>query len=232
MPEVVKNYSITELEMCGLAINIATLAYLLRKVDFDAVVDHLAITYIMKNKVDPAMTRIKRLLELLSSYSFNLYYIKGKNMILSDFLSRQKIDDTNLHEIIPISFSMRDVLQENYYNFGNMTEGDKYLVQTRSQAKSSRVKVPEVHGIEKSLAPHVKPERQKSIKLPMDKRLPIPKPRIGQGRAGIRRKLRIVLPLQTPTPKAPPALPETVTQSQETVQTEHQLPLRQALNNQ
>ena len=29
MPEVAKNYSITELEMCGLAINIATFSHLL-----------------------------------------------------------------------------------------------------------------------------------------------------------------------------------------------------------
>ena len=47
--------------MCGLAINIASFVYLLRKVDFDAVVDHLAITHIMKSKVEPATTRIKSL---------------------------------------------------------------------------------------------------------------------------------------------------------------------------
>ena len=40
LPEAVRNYSITELEMCGLAINIATFAHLLKKVDFDAIVDH------------------------------------------------------------------------------------------------------------------------------------------------------------------------------------------------
>ena len=66
MPEAAKNYSITELEMCGLAMNIATFAYLLKKVDFDAIVDHLAITHIMRSKAEPATTRIKRLLELLS----------------------------------------------------------------------------------------------------------------------------------------------------------------------
>ena len=66
-----------------------SLAHLLKKVDFHTVVDHLAITHIMKGKAKPATTRIKRLLELLSSYSFNLYYIKGKEMVLSDFLSRQ-----------------------------------------------------------------------------------------------------------------------------------------------
>ena len=38
MPEAAKNYSITELEMCGLAMNIATFLHLLKKVDFDAIV--------------------------------------------------------------------------------------------------------------------------------------------------------------------------------------------------
>ena len=90
MPEAAKNYFITELEMCGLAMNITTFLHLLKKVDFDAIVDHLAITHIMRSKAEPATTRIKRLLELLSPYSFNLYYIKGKDMVLSDFLSRQQ----------------------------------------------------------------------------------------------------------------------------------------------
>ena len=87
LPEAVKNYSITELELCGLAINIASFAHLHKRVDFDAIVDHLALTYIIKSKAEPATTRIKRLLELISSYSFNVYYKKGKDMILSDFLS-------------------------------------------------------------------------------------------------------------------------------------------------
>ena len=101
-PEAAKNYSITELEMCRLAMNIVTFLHLLKKVDFDAVVDHLGITHIMKSKAKPATTRIKRLKELLSPYSFNLNYIKGKDMVLSDFLSRQKRDDSNPYKIIPI----------------------------------------------------------------------------------------------------------------------------------
>ena len=108
MPEAAKNYSITELEMCGLAMNFTTFSHLLKKVDFDAIVDHLAITHIMRSKAEPATTRIKRLLELLSPFSFNLYYIKGKDMVLSDFLSRQKTDDSNPHKLIPILFSLKD----------------------------------------------------------------------------------------------------------------------------
>ena len=92
----------SELEMCGLAINIASFAHLLKRVDFDAVVDHLAITHIMRSKIEPAKKRIKRLLQILSSYCFNLYYIKGKDMILSDFLLRQHGDDSDPNPIIPI----------------------------------------------------------------------------------------------------------------------------------
>ena len=86
-PEVAKSYSITELELCGLAINIATFSHLLKIVDFDAIVDHLALMHIIKSKMEPATTRIKRLLELISSHTFNLYYMKEKDMILSDFLT-------------------------------------------------------------------------------------------------------------------------------------------------
>ena len=132
MPKAAKNYSITELEMCGLAINITSFAHLLKRVDFDAVVDHLAITHIRKSKMEPATNRIKRLLEILSSYSFNLYYIKGKDMILSDFLLRQIEDDSSPHEFIPISFNIQDMLQDNYHQLAMNT----YNVQTRAQAKA------------------------------------------------------------------------------------------------
>ena len=115
MPGAAKNYSITELEMCRLAMNIATFLHLLKKVDFDAVVDHLAITHIMRSKAEPATTRIKRLIELLSPYSFNLYYIKGKDMVLRDFLSRQKTDNSNPHEIIPISFTLKSLVGNQFY---------------------------------------------------------------------------------------------------------------------
>ena len=50
LPEAAKNYSITELELCGLAINIASFAHLLKRVDFDAIVDHLALTHIIKKQ--------------------------------------------------------------------------------------------------------------------------------------------------------------------------------------
>ena len=131
MPEAANNYSIAELEMCGLAINIVSFAHLLKRVHFDAVVDHLAIMHIMRSKMEPATNRIKRLLEILSSYSFNLYYIKGKDMILSDFLSRQHEDDSDPHQIIAVSFNIKEILKKNYQN----TVKDTFMVETRSQQK-------------------------------------------------------------------------------------------------
>ena len=168
MPEAAKNYLITELEMCGLAMNIATFSHLLKKVDFDTVVDHLAITHIMRSKAEPATTRIKRLIELLSPYSFNLYYIKGKDMVLGDFLSRQKMDNSSPHEIIPISFTLKSLLGNHFYQIDNMNvisqpETNKYLIQTRSQTKSGGIKVLEMHGTNKGLDPHVKLGRQRSL---------------------------------------------------------------------
>ena len=96
---------------------------------FDAIVDHLALVHILKCKTGPVTLRIKRLLEVLSAYSFNLYYMKGKDMILSDFLSRQGTDKSDQHEIIPISFDMKAILNDKYYNVEEEEES-KYLVQT------------------------------------------------------------------------------------------------------
>ena len=124
LPEVAKGYSIMELELCGLAINIASFSHLLKRVDFDAIVDHLALMHIIKSKMEPVTTRIKRLLELISSYSFNLCYMKGKDMILSNFLLHQSNDDSNPNEIIPISFDMYQILEDNLEHFCDY----KYLI--------------------------------------------------------------------------------------------------------
>ena len=84
-------------------------------------------------------------------------------MVLSEFLSRQKSGDSNPHEIIPISFSIRNVLHESYYRLGGLkniidSKTDNYMVQTRAQVKSSGIKLPEVHGAKTVLVLHVRPE--------------------------------------------------------------------------
>ena len=66
LPEATKNYSITELELFGLAASIASFSHLLKRVDFNAIDDHLSLTHIIKSKAEPATIRIKRLIELIS----------------------------------------------------------------------------------------------------------------------------------------------------------------------
>ena len=180
LPETARNYSITELDLCGLAINIASFAHLLKRVNFDAIVDHLALTHIIKSKAEPATIRIKHLLELISSYSFNLYCRKGKDMILSDFLSHQKNDDSDPSEIIPISFNAYKILKDNRkvdecINFPCKNK-EKFLIQTHSQAKTSGTKLLEVHRMRKELNPNLP-------KIGITETL-----HIGQVRAGLRRK--------------------------------------------
>ena len=237
--------------------NIAPFLHLLKKVDFDAVVDHLAIMDIMRSKTETSMTRIKRLIELLSPYSFNLYYIKGKDMVLSDFLSRQKTDDGDPHEVIPISFTLKSLASNHFYQFNSKNEiseakTNKYLIQTRSQVKSSGIKAPEIHGANKGMNPHIKLGRQRplptlpmhsipptNLAQPVDKgppTHPIPKPRIGQGKARLKRKIRtnqpiplpkqmLTQPIQTPAQKEALSLPELTAQSPENVQPQHHMPI-------
>ena len=104
LPEACTRYSATELEMTGLLVNMNLWKNLLKHREFDAAVDHVAITQILKAKTEPATTRIMRLLDRLAAYSFNLYYVKGRDMIMVDYLSHHQTKDSDTSELIPISF--------------------------------------------------------------------------------------------------------------------------------
>ena len=53
---------------------------------------------------------------------------------------------------------MYQVLENKFY-FENNSYNDKHLIQTRSQAKSSGIKLLEVHGMRKNLDPNLKHEK-------------------------------------------------------------------------
>ena len=123
-------------------------------------VDHATVTQIMKAKAEPATTRIKCLLEHLASYSFNLYYVKGKDMILVDYLSHHccRYDDPN--DLIPISFRVTRPV-----HIDPTTPRCLPMLTCRS-AKAIGVELPPVHGAEKGIDPHKKPEHQKCSPRP------------------------------------------------------------------
>ena len=81
---------------------------------------------------------------------------------------------------------MYKILENNLNNFdkNNSFNNSKHLVQMCSQAKTSGTKLLEVHGIEKSLNPNLRPEKQHAIpKQGKSERL-----QMGQGRAGAKRR--------------------------------------------
>ena len=53
--------------MCRLAINIASFAYLLKRVDLDAKVNILALMHIIRSKVEPATTRTEKAIRTSNS---------------------------------------------------------------------------------------------------------------------------------------------------------------------
>ena len=163
LPEACSRYSVTELEMTGLLVNMNLWKNLLKHREFDAAVDHAAVAQIMKAKTEPATTRIMRLLDRLSAYSFNLYYVKGRDMILSDYLSRHRQKDLDPSELIPISFCCLKA----YRSFIDDKIGEEmFCVKTRASAKASGETVGEVYGADKPLGPNYKPEHQSRSKLP------------------------------------------------------------------
>ena len=115
LPKACANYGITDLEMTGLMYNMLTWKHWLGKKDFDAAVDHRAIPYIMKGKHPPTTDRIARLLFGLNAFNFHLYYVKGKDMILCDFLSRIAVDEGDPMDLVPVSFNTFTILQDYYF---------------------------------------------------------------------------------------------------------------------
>ena len=101
-----RNFSVTELELTGLLVNIHGFMQLLHNRYFEALVDHKAIEYMIKSKTESPTTRLKTLLLKLSEYTNDLKYQKGSEMHTSDALSRlQNIADTpNNKDVIPLNF--------------------------------------------------------------------------------------------------------------------------------
>ena len=165
LPQAARNYSVTELEMTGLLMNIHAWRGWTQDAKIDVAVDHKAVVQIMKSKDDPVTDRVKTLIRKLSPLPFNLYYVKGKDLILTDFLSRIRSDDSNPEEVLPISFV--DMSMESKPLKYNLN------IRTRSVAKRDGDVAPAVHGHDKLLDPHKKPEHQpRLVQTPQ----PLPKP--------------------------------------------------------
>ena len=114
LPEAVANYSISELELTGVMANVAAFKHLLRNANFHVYCDHSALVHILKAKREPPTLRLKKLIENLSEYKFDIYFLKGKEMHISDFLSRHPDDEDSPNEIIPIAFMLQELETDKF----------------------------------------------------------------------------------------------------------------------
>ena len=133
LPQSAKNFSVTELELTGLLVNIHGFMQLLHNRYFEVLVDHKAIKYMIKSKTESPTTRLKTLLLKLSEYTIDLKYQKGSGMHTSDALSRlQNITVTpDNKDIIPLIFLQH--LTHNYiaHAYSHLVE-NLYVHKTKS----------------------------------------------------------------------------------------------------
>ena len=88
LPQLAKNFGVTELELTRLLVNIHSFMQLFHNRYFEVLVDHKAIEYMIKGKTESPKTRLKTLLLKLSEYTIDLKYQKCSKMHTSDALSR------------------------------------------------------------------------------------------------------------------------------------------------
>ena len=104
LPNACQRYSVTELELFGLLINVTVFKHLFKGCEFYAFVDYSSIVQIMKSKEEPCTKRLKKLILKLSEYSFKIGFKKGSELVMADFLSRApREDDTEIDKVIPMA---------------------------------------------------------------------------------------------------------------------------------
>ena len=105
LPDPVKNYGVTELELTRLLTNIHGFEQKLNDNYFEVIVDHKAIDYLIKSKHEPTSTRLVTLLDRLNKYTFDLKYMEGSKLKVNDTLSHLYSEEKHkISDVIPLNF--------------------------------------------------------------------------------------------------------------------------------
>ena len=89
-------------------------------------------------------------------------------MILADYLSQHRLNDNGTSDLIPISFHSFH-LYLHYHGLDNLH------ITTWAQANAAGQAAPKVHGVDKGIDPHLKPEHQSRSKTNVTSKLAPPK---------------------------------------------------------
>ena len=140
LPQSANNFGVTELELTGLLVNIHGFMQLLHNRYFEVLVDHKAIEYMIKSKMESPTMRLKILLLKLSEYTIELKYQKGSEIHTSDALSRlQNIADTpDNKDVIPLNFLQH--LTPNYIEHTYSQLVEKFYVHKTKSIDTTQVK--------------------------------------------------------------------------------------------
>ena len=185
LPLSAQRYSISELELTGIYANVLAFKHLLRNVHFTLYCDHSALVHIMNGKKEPPTLRLKKLIENLSDFKFDIKFLRGKDMFVSDFLSRHPDGEESCNDpIIPVAFLMKEIeLPQHSPKFLDwlntmldnremvaykespfkeckceriMNMNEPFQVLTRSMAKTVKADVPAMYPLK---GDHKKPEK-------------------------------------------------------------------------
>ena len=111
LPLSAQRYSTSELELTGIYANLTAFKHLLRNSNFTLYCDHSALVHIMNGKKEPPTLRLKKLIENLSDYKFDIKFLRGKDMFVSNFLPRHPDNDESCNDpIIPVAFLMKEIV--------------------------------------------------------------------------------------------------------------------------
>ena len=133
LPKSAKNFSVTELELTGLLVNIHRFMQLLRNRYFEVLVDHEAIEYMLKSKTESPTTRLKTLLLKLSEYTIELKYQKGSEKHTSDALSwlHNFTDTPDDKDVIPLNFLQHITPNYTEHSYSHFVE-NLYIHMTKT----------------------------------------------------------------------------------------------------
>ena len=135
LPAPIQNYGVTELELTGLLANIHRFEQKLCNNYFEVIVDHKAIDYMVKLKHQPTTTRFATLLLKLMEYTFDLKYLEGNKLKVSDTLSRLYIEEKHkVCDVIPLNFLLHYSDRQLINNY-HKAAGIDHLAHTRANQK-------------------------------------------------------------------------------------------------
>ena len=136
LPDAVRNYSVSELELTGLVCNVHGFQHLLKKNYFEVIIDHKAIEYMKRAKHQPTTTRLTTLLLKLNDYVFDIKYLEGSKLKVSDALSRLYAEERHkINDVIPLNF-LQHLIDADIFHYYSHASKALYAHKTKKVLKN------------------------------------------------------------------------------------------------